>query len=1155
MSISSSNWFKYLKEVRHGTDLGPAPEMIAEGLRDIGLPEYVIDRIESALPNAPEKAKTLLGNLWKNSSIGPGASALRGAPSAAVTAAQEAAQFQLVEALADEYGSYLAAPDLDPEKKKKITLILSNLKNVVSKPYGAWRKAFMKAQKALSKVGVPSEKVEHTKETLQEFLEAHWAKWWRIYDEIGTFLNDDSANYKLAEDAREDDTGKIDIYELLQLAQGYLENKEDPEQILHTFDDGSYWYNLGTSDCPIEADRMGHCGADSRGVLVSLRKKKGKRRESSSYVTMTWNDHEEILYQIKGRSNDAPPSETWPHIRWFIDEMEIKRVEETGEHSNDEEGFVEMNQYLASHTYAKFADDIEEKIQEIEREVGQIESRFRDARNELDVTDVGCSVESGEEHGGDPRSVFLYMTCDAEFEMDLGWPGFYEENGFYRATDGPDSERPLDYAEIPTNSWGSEASEFVGEIEIDDLAHELPGEDPETEWRIMMMEGASEKITAHLVVRLTNRHVEHVSDGDGAEEYDHYIDRVLEFDSDYQSYREKIRRGLVARGSIAKSPFDHAEQEMNEMELEHFVTYDDDSGIEFWFKPDISDVMAEGNLVYSEQKIPLFVPQYLLGLNNSYGYEQTSILYNRMFGPGPRRKTGEHLNKAMAARLQLAYKEKNAQAAKDQLSFDFGHDYTASEAALVLAEDSRFIIEPQDKGNYHQLGFSWRYTIGVGPQASPEEIQIVRDIVEYLDKHPQMVVNAAEGVIEEAMKPLEQAAQRQREQVLSPSFFVQVLSEIEWHGLATGASPEHANFRQILAWFEDAYDKMSDIEKYTMFKHYLIPASERRYRLFGPQNQVDTPEHGGGPRNFKDQVSTEMQNLGAPHAGRRYTARQNEGVEEQILRIEELLNESDPTYDLRIYSMTIGANVSNKLGGTEAETAAEIRGINGVTTVRPVPANKRRLTPHSEYIPFEIKFELVGALSRVNYRDAVLFPGLRRIKGLEIVDWTPMHRINRKGSIRQVREAQKKQLVKVLMEDAYGGSMGGLGGNMAAATMQTPSPTRPTPTPTIDDLIADWAEGGVQLYDAPTDTTNMAYHVMMPVSELWQYASTYYRGDKPMFDGQYQAFIKDGATAPVYLAVGKNGLAKITGNEDIVWYAKKAGLQEVPVFISYQRQV
>ena len=54
MDISTGSWFKYLRE-----------EVLTEGLRDIGLPESVVDFIESAMPQAPEKAKTYAGNEWK----------------------------------------------------------------------------------------------------------------------------------------------------------------------------------------------------------------------------------------------------------------------------------------------------------------------------------------------------------------------------------------------------------------------------------------------------------------------------------------------------------------------------------------------------------------------------------------------------------------------------------------------------------------------------------------------------------------------------------------------------------------------------------------------------------------------------------------------------------------------------------------------------------------------------------------------------------------------------------------------------------------------------------------------------------------------------------------------------------------------------------
>jgi hypothetical protein len=92
-------------------------------------------------------------------------------------------------------------------------------------------------------------------------------------------------------------------------------------------------------------------------------------------------------------------------------------------------------------------------------------------------------------------------------------------------------------------------------------------------------------------------------------------------------------------------------------------------------------------------------------------------------------------------------------------------------------------------------------------------------------------------------------------------------------------------------------------------------------------------------------------------------------------------------------------------------------------------------------------------------------------------------------------------------------------------------------------------------YDAAMDTTDMRYHVMLPVEELLPYISREFRAPKDAFDGMYQNFISHGAQAPVYIAIGKNGRVKVTGGEDLIWFAKRSGLEELPVFLSYQSQV
>ena len=109
----------------------------------------------------------------------------------------------------------------------------------------------------------------------------------------------------------------------------------------------------------------------------------------------------------------------------------------------------------------------------------------------------------------------------------------------------------------------------------------------------------------------------------------------------------------------------------------------------------------------------------------------------------------------------------------------------------------------------------------------------------------------------------------------------------------------------------------------------------------------------------------------------------------------------------------------------------------------------------------------------------------------------------------------------------------------------------------VQQLIDDWAEDGIMGYDAPTNTNDMRYHTMFPIEELLPFiGGKEYRGDMKDFEGRYKYFIKTGPQTPVFLAIGKlNKTAKVTGGEDLIWFAKKAGLKELPVFLSYQRQV
>ena len=103
-------------------------------------------------------------------------------------------------------------------------------------------------------------------------------------------------------------------------------------------DDGVeyYWVDLDTHNCPIEASRMGHCGAAQQGgSIYSLRYKEPGQRLSKSVVTIEFSEDQDTVYQIKGRANTIPARQYWPYIVEFLKEVGSPTITESGEHSDE----------------------------------------------------------------------------------------------------------------------------------------------------------------------------------------------------------------------------------------------------------------------------------------------------------------------------------------------------------------------------------------------------------------------------------------------------------------------------------------------------------------------------------------------------------------------------------------------------------------------------------------------------------------------------------------------------------------------------------------------------------------------------------------------------------------------------------------------------
>jgi len=1179
MDISTGNWFEYLRE-----------EVLTEGLRDIGLPEFVIDYLEDAMPDASEKARMYIANGWKQS---------RGTIAGYYTT--ESFRYEVLSFLIKQLDQYvikqhqsvgddieartLPSYNMDePEKERemydderikqneKVKFVIQNIRNAVGKPMGQWRKAFMKAVKGLSKAGLPSEKVESIKEYLRSIYTKAFHQWLSQYSELVAFLNDDATNYELIKD-------EYSIQDAQEYAERYLRDKEDPEFVMHTFDDGSYWYNLNVSSCDVEASRMGHCGSDSRGVLVSLRKKQGKRRESSSYITMTYSEYESTIYQIKGRSNDAPPEETWDHIAWFINNYNVQNVEETGEHSSDVETIQEMIEYLASQTNASFHGSIEDRMEKAEDYCANVEQRYIDNQDELEYGSVGYTIEEMDAH-----DIYCYASAQYSFEINLGWTGIEETESGYVAGSPP--ENPQDFEEIPRTY--SKMRDFIDEIGVDDMMYEMPGDDGDYEYDLVMLIGAqpagvpagSEKPTAHLRITLyTNQNLSVDDDGD-VPEFDEFVDNMLAFEEDTaDNYREQIRQNLAEGGYMAKTAYDRSKEELMKLtNLDKWHVKQQGSMLEFDWTADDGQPLH----TYSGQP-PLDdvrAQMYGTGTGNRMGINPDAVM-REMFGFGQRysfaNKQGINdpiIANAFARELSrgITAQIKSKRAPEGQQSFDFGDQYKDVDPTMILADDTDFVVfsdvtyhggpfSSQRSRRYPSIGIKWLYRMRISPESEPDEAEIIQDIAAYLNEHEELVTQAADKVIGTYVDGLMENIQRRKDKVMDNQEIQDLINRgMDVYGKieADGATGEVANrIVTILQWFESNYSDMGEAERYVMATKFLIPISQNNFRSYSDMGQIDN--NTGAPVMFGELAAAQREMMGGQPVNMRLAQGQTmagtlgeprpaqESMEAQIDRIERLINSQASLVedvDIRLYKMEVDAKISSDRLRKTKQLQDQLRGITNVTTVT---SEASKETIGGEFVRFGVKFTLKGQASSLTFAQEQLIPTMNSIDGVTVV--------NRPGigwsAPVEVTPGKKLSEIQSLQEYGFGG---GVASNLGAQRYTHGKETK-TPRPQLQTILDDWAEGSVMMYDAPTDTTDMRYHVMIPVEELEPYISREYRGDMNDFRGRYQEFIRNGARAPVFLAIGRNGRIKITGNEDLVWFAKKSGLSELPVFLSYQKQV
>jgi len=356
------------------------PLLLNEGIFDIGLPAVVAEQINLNFEGVPEKGKTMIGNLYKNQVFNL---LTRGY---GMPLMNDVVHFsdQIVESTLSLFNDDKSFDRLFAEDRDKLTQFIKNIRDTLAGNippsrkgnYADWRTKVGDIQKVIKIVkkgyskgivkkilgDIPEVKAyPEMFEILAEDIYDDYARAiGQMTLDVQAWLKSHPDEYKKIPKIIEDSRYHPDTA-LIRYAKNWLHDVEKEEQKIHTFPDTSYWYDLRTNSCPIEADRMGHCGEDGRAAtLYSLRYKKKNQQKSGSYVTVAYNPDADIIYQIKGKFNEAPDKKYYKHIAWLIEKLGNPKVLETGEHSDDFDGFTKMIQWLKENTDADFEDPVNE---------------------------------------------------------------------------------------------------------------------------------------------------------------------------------------------------------------------------------------------------------------------------------------------------------------------------------------------------------------------------------------------------------------------------------------------------------------------------------------------------------------------------------------------------------------------------------------------------------------------------------------------------------------------------------------------------------------------------------------------------------------------------------------------------------------------------
>ena len=1012
MSFATDKWFKHIRE-----------EILTEGLNDIGLSEDNVNRIRMEMHEASEKARVWVGNALKAYYFQGYVSNL----SVSLERASSRDSYSLVKMIqfAQENGDSLSIKKGD----RTFEVYKDVVRTYLTEPVKQWPKVTRSFIKQKNKLPATDEVFNQAIYHLERVEGLIFGNFFDTIENVIITMNQNPNNYTLIKGMPPSDWRGAE-----QVCYEFQQSREDPDQILHVFEDGSYWYDLQSSRCNVEGERMGHCGTDDRGNLYSLRKRDKGKRDSKSYITIAFNEQSKEIFQIKGRQNTCPPESLWPHIEKFIELTDAISLQETGEYSAEPEEFSRLGDYLSEETGIEWGGSLDQRMEDFRNECNEYLMQFRaNVADDEDVQLAGLDIEMDDyEEGFQWYDTLQSIVVEVPFKLETRY--LREQRNDLGSAFIDEILEILEEEDrntfISSYKENAEVSFLMADSKVDAMNKTYQRGSVE-EKAVSFSTGSKTYMILDSLQMLSDEQIMQDLYRSQADNYDNFLDLVGELYTDVRDSVDAIENLFIKRG-IIEAPLVKGYRETIAKRFNNFYISNTARNDRDQF-----GVMANGKLFDTTADEMETIAKT--------GLAPDRQAFNNLKPPLNLNRSGEGWWYSDAFKDQiievLQSKEKEAaEFAKNQMALDYGEQYKEKIDNLwdkILSQKN-----------------SWLFGSDV--------------FVGFLVKQSKPDPNTA-GRIGQPIRTSEDA------------FFYKIEVNIDEQTIpAFGPFLEYYdnNFEIIIG----AFDKV--------VKEYIYGAAKRM------KKDADTDD------NLPDRWDANITR----------TVVQQEAVN---------------PLDVRLYELDFIMSYPLGQGFEITDIHNIVRGIPDVTTVRTVGTKKRSQGNRSISLQ-RLKFALRGQKSRNDWIRQVLVPQIRKISST-----ISLHRVEPADLVSSSKQR--------LEESYYDSSM-------------RQSSGRATPVPTIQSLVDDWVEGGV-MYDAPTNINLTRYSVMMNVEDLKPYLPREARKHGHHFDAGYQNFIEIGPRDPIYLAIGKNGRAKITGNEDDLRYAIKAGVEEVPVFISYQRQI